>query len=308
MDKIKRFLDKNNIEYYENFDFSSISTIRLGARVNLAIFPKNVNELVKMLTFFYTFKIPYKMIGNASNVLVVKNLDFPLIITSKMADEISIKDGKVSVSGGMLIYKFCDILRKNRLSGAEGLINIPATIGGAIMCNAGAFGQSISDHLVSVDAFYNGRVVTLFKNEIKFGHHFSNLFGFVILSATFLFESKNEYDIISLSNKFTYTRGQTQPSGFSLGSVYRKINGKSAGFYIERSGLKGVRIGGVMVSNKHSNFFINDKGGSVMDFLRLLALVNFEVERQFGLTLIPEIEKVGDNNEINSRFSYSFKL
>lgn len=63
-----------------------------------------------------------------------------------------------------------------------------------------------------------------------------------------------------------------------------------------------------MVSNKHSNFFINDKGGSVMDFLRLLALVNFEVERQFGLTLIPEIEKVGDNNEINSRFSYSFKL
>ena len=120
-----------------------------------------------------------------------------------------------------------------------------------------------------------------------------------------LFENRNEYDIINLCNEFTYLRNKSQPSGLSLGSVYRKTNGLSAGFYIERAGLKGTRIGGVAISQKHANFFINDNFGSVMDFLRLLALVEKTVERQFGVNLVPEIEKVGEKDEIISRFSCS---
>ena len=144
------------------------------------------------------------------------------------------------------------------------------------------------------------------KNEIKFAYHYSNLSGLIILSATFLFENKNDYDIIKLCNEFTYLRNKSQPNGLSLGSVYRKINGKSAGFFIERCGLKGARIGGVVVSSKHANFFINDKVGTSMDFLRLSALVEKSVEKQFGVTLVPEIEKVGNKNEIIGRLSSSY--
>ena len=115
-----------------------------------------------------------------------------------------------------------------------------------------------------------------------------------------------KYDIIKLCNEFTYLRNKSQPSGLSLGSVYSRVNGRSAGFYIERAGLKGTRIGGIVVSNKHSNFFINDKFGTAMDFLRLSALVEKEVESQFGVKLIPEIEKVGDKNEIIGRLPCSF--
>lgn len=308
MDKLKHFLDKNKVEHYSDFDLSQISTIKLGVKAKLAIFPKNVAELEKLLLKLYTRKIKFLVMGNLSNVLVVDNTDFVFVITSKMVEKFKISGNEVVVSAGMLLPKFCEIVRKNNLKGIEGLIGIPATIGGAIKNNAGAFGYSISDKLKSIKVFLDGEIFVIFKNQIKFAHHYSNLNRFIILEATFLFENENEYDIINLTNKFTYLRGKTQPLGLSLGSVFKKVNGKSAGFYIERSGLKGFRIGGVMVSIKHANFFVNDKGGSVFDFLRLLAFVQFQVEKQFGVWLVPEIEKVGDFDETFSRPSHTFKV
>lgn len=304
--KIKEFLTKNNIEFIENFDVSLVSSIKLGEKIKIAIFPKKVNEFEKVLMFLNSLKIYFKVLGNASNVLVAGNVNYPIVFTNKMMDEIEIKNNWVTVSAGILLSRFCDVLKKNNLSGYEGLIGIPATVGGAIYNNAGAFGYSISDHLVKISVFEKGKIFDVYKNEIKFGYHFSNLSGFVVLTATFLFENKNEYDIINLCNEFTYLRNKNQPNGLSLGSVYSKANGKSAGFFIERAGLKGTRIGGVVVSNKHSNFFINDKFGTALDFLRLSALVEATVESQFGVKLVPEIEKVGDKDEIIGRLPCSF--
>lgn len=307
MDKIKLYLLKSHIEFYENFDIASISSIKLGERISLAIFPKNLKELKMLIECFYFKKIYFKIIGNASNILFISSVKYPVIITSKMEDEIQINGCVVFVSSGVLLSKFSDVLKKNELSGFEGLANIPATIGGAIMNGAGAFGYNIYDRLISIDAFVNGRFVKIKRQDINFKHHYSNLNGVFILSASFLFEKKNEYDIIKLLNEFSYLRSKSQPVGFSLGSVYQKINGKSAGFYIERSGLKGKKFGGMMVSNKHANFFINEGAGTSIDFLRLSAFVEASVELHFGLNLLPEIEKVGDKNETNGRLSCSFK-
>ena len=258
MEIIKSFLSQNKIEFIENFDSSLISSIRLGEIIDLAIFPKNKKEIIKIAKFFYFKKIYFKVVGNASNVIFVERVKFPVIITSKMKDEIDIKGREVDVSSGVLISKLCDALKKNNLSGFEGLSGIPATVGGALVCGAGAFSQNIYDKLISIDAFVMGRVVTIFKNQINFKHHYSNLNGIFVLSAKFLFDNKNEYDIMKLLNRFSYLRSRSQPVGFSLGSVFQKINNNSAGFFIERAGLKGKKFGGLFVSNKHANFFIND--------------------------------------------------
>ncbi len=307
MEKIIKFLNKNKFQYIQNFDSSALSTIKLGGSLKLAIFPQNEKQLERIVCFLYSTKIYFKVVGNLSNVLFVKNIDYPVIITNKMSDEIIVNGREVTASTGMLISKFCDSLRKNNLSGTEGLCGIPATVGGAIINNAGAYGYSISDHLIKIKVFYNGKVFYLPKCDIKFSHHYSNLNGFIILSAYFLFEFKNEYDIISLMNKYSYFRGLSQPSGLSLGSTFNKVGSKSAGFYIERCGLKGLRVGGLVVSSKHSNFFINEKGGSITDFLRLITITQMTVEKQFGVVLIPEVEKVGDKDEITCRLSYAYK-
>ena len=308
MDKFKRFLINNKIECHADFDLSQLSSIRLGRKVKLTVFPKTKSELEKTILKLYKLKLKFKVLGNLSNVLIVDDNDVVFVITSKMDEEFQVIGNRVKVSAGMLLPKFCEMVRKNNFKGVEGLIGIPASVGGAIVNNAGAFGYSISDCLEKVRVFESGEFFDILKSEIKFLHHYSNLNRFVILEATFLFENENEYDIISLTNKFNYLRGKTQPLGLSLGSVFKKVNGMSAGFYIERSGLKGFRIGGIMVSNKHANFFVNDKGGSISDFLRLVAFVQVQVEKQFGVWLVPEIEKVGDLNETFSRSSYSFKV
>ena len=306
MEKIINFLDKNGIEYHYGYDVSLLSSIKLGTKQSLVIFPTNERVLIKLLSFFYSIKVQYLIFGNLSNVLFVQNLEIPIILTTKMTDEFTVDGRLVTVPAGAMLTKVCDYVRKLGLSGFEGLVGIPATIGGAIKNNAGAFGYQISDRLVSIEVFYQGKILNLKRNEIRFGHHYSDLKGFVILKATFLFENKKEYDIMKLYNEFTFKRNASQPSGFSLGSIYKKVNGKSAGFYIERSGLKGKRVGGLVVSSKHSNFFINDKNGSVSDFLRLSAMVESAVLRQFGVTLIPEIEKVENNiDETFSRLPYT---
>ncbi len=307
MKRIVKYLEKNKLEFIENFDVSLSSSIRLGGIIRLAIFPKTERQLERLVCFLHGTKTYFKVVGNLSNVLFVENISYPVIITAKMSDEVEIKGKQAKVSAGVLLTKFCEQLKKNNLAGVEGLVGIPATVGGAIMSNAGAFGYSISDHLVSVKVFGAGKIFELNKNEIKFGYHYSNLTGFIILSATFLFENKNEYDIMKLANEYTFLRSRSQPSGLSLGSVFQKVGNKSAGFYIERCGLKGLRVGGVVVSTKHSNFFINENGGSVIDFLRLLSKVQNSVEKQFGVTLVPEIEKVGDKDETSCRLPYTYK-
>ena len=308
MDKFKQFLIDNKFEFYVNYDLSQMSSIKLGNKVKLVVFPKTLEELEKIILKLYKVKVKFKVFGNLSNVLVIDDEGVVFVINSKMNEEFKVDGNRVKVSAGVLLPKFCEMVRKNNLKGVEGLIGIPASIGGAIINNAGAFGYSIADCLEKIKVFYNGEIFDILKSEIKFLYHFSNLTRFVILEASFLFENENEYDIINLTNKFTYLRGKTQPLGLSLGSVFKKVNGKSAGFYIERAGLKGFRIGGIMVSNKHANFFVNDKGGSITDFLRLLAFVQVQVEKQFGVWLVPEIEKVGDFNETFSRPPHSFEI
>lgn len=307
MERIKLVFDNKNIEYYENYDISDVSTIRISSRVKLAVFPKTTNDLIKVLKSLWRYKIPYIVVGNISNVLFCDFVSVPVIITSKMKDEYKVEGNVVTFSAGMQLSRVFEILKRNKLGGIEGLFGIPATIGGAIVNNAGAFGYNISSRLVQIKVFHNGQVKDISRDEIKFGYHYSNLKRLVLLSASFLFENKTEYDIIKLYNEYTYKRTTTQPSGLSLGSVYQKVNDRSAGFYIERAGLKDSRVGGIVVSKKHANFFINDKNGSASDFLELQNRVEESVLSQFGVTLISEIEKVGDNNEIIGRFSRSFK-
>lgn len=296
------------IMYKTDFYASQISTIRLGEKIDLVIFPQNLCKLKKILKFLYEKKYYFRVFGNLSNVLFTEPITFPVIVTGRMETEISGENNIISVSAGTTINKLCEYLRKNELSGFETLSGIPATIGGAVFSNAGAFGSSISDRLISVQVFFNGKILTLTKNQIKFAYHFSNLLGFVVLQATFLFENRKEYDIMNLFNEYTYRRNKSQPGGFSLGSVFKKCGDKSAGFYIERCGLKGQKVGGLFVSNKHANFFINDGTGSVSDFLCLESRVSSGVLDQFGISLYTEIEKVGNKDETHSGFTHSLKI
>ena len=146
MDNIISFLQKNNVEFFEDIDLSQISSIKIGNNAKIAVFPNSKKQLLEVIKWFYNKNIYFKLVGNASNLLFLSNLDYPVVVTSKMCDEISLKGQVVDVSAGVLISRLSDYLKKNELSGFEGRAGIPASIGGAIVNGAGAFGYNIYDY------------------------------------------------------------------------------------------------------------------------------------------------------------------
>ena len=117
MNKIKQILKRNKIDFYENYDLSNLSSIKLGSVIDLVIFPKTTCEMEKLLLILFNSKVRFKVFGNLSNVLVFEKINYPVIITSKMNEELKIDGEAVEVSSGFLLPKFCEQLRKYNLSG-----------------------------------------------------------------------------------------------------------------------------------------------------------------------------------------------
>ena len=112
MEKLITFLDKNEIEYHENYDISLLSSIRLGCKINIVIFPKTIKSLTKLLTFLFQNKLVYIVAGNLSNMLFVDTVADCVILTSKMQDEIDARENLVSVSAGTMLTKLCEFAKK----------------------------------------------------------------------------------------------------------------------------------------------------------------------------------------------------
>lgn len=241
-------------------------------------------------------RIKHKVIGNGTNVLI-SDLGFNgIVIDIKNLNDIFFKREQVKVMAGAKVEKLIKFALDNKLSGLEALSGIPATLGGAIVMNAGAFGHNISDYITTVETLYDGKIKVYDKNECKFGYRTSRFLGKkeVVISATFLLEQK-ERDAISDSIKsYLNLRHSIQPSGRSCGSVFRNPKPFSAGALIEKAGLKGYKVGGATVSNKHANFIITSSKATAKDVYVLINTIKEKVKDAFNIELFEEVECVGE--------------
>ena len=172
---------------------------------------------------------------------------------------------------------------------------IPALIGGAVYNNAGAHGVNIADVFVSGYFFCleTRTIVEMNRSDMHFGYRYSILHerGFILLSATFRLLPSAFPNVKAKIAEYAAMRRVNQPLEHpSLGSVFKKCNTTGAGYYIEKAGLKGYRIGGAEVSCKHAGFIINRSNASATDVIELIAFVKATVYRKFGVMLEEEIE------------------
>lgn len=270
-------------------DFSHMKT---GGKVDVTIFPNSVQSLVTCLENTNTQYI----FGGTTNSLFSDNgLEGEVILTSNVKG-ISVQGNKIIANCGELLAKVCHIARDNNLTGMEELCGIPGTIGGAINMNAGAFGKCVSDIVESVTCFANGKIVTLSNKDCGFGYRTSDIAknNFVVLSCTFLLDEGNQILISNNMKNVKAKRRQSQPNQISLGSVFKKHDGISSGYYIENCKLKGVQIGGCMVSPKHANFIVNTGGATSGDFAKLAKLCEDKVFEKYNIKLLREVKYFGE--------------
>lgn len=230
-----------------------------------------------------------------TNLLIKDGVYHGVVIKTDKISAISRAKNVVSCSCGIKISHVIRSMASLGFGGMEGLFGIPGTVGGMVRQNAGAFGDEISDRFLSALCYYptEGRIVTVCKDDMHFAYRSSALSesSAVLISATFDFVPMSKETILGKIKDFQATRREKQPLEYpSLGSTFKRCGGKSAGFYIDRVGLKGVSIGGAQISEKHAGFIINRGGATAYDYLKLIDTAKEKVYTDFGIELEEEIE------------------
>lgn len=245
--------------------------------------------------------IPWLVLGGGANVLFADAGFRGLVIINRAKDYHFEEGGRVLVDSGMNFSTLARQCMRNGLAGLEWAVNVPGTVGGAIVNNAGAHGSDMAQTVCwaeilalegtpHVEMWAVGRMQYEYRTSALKGAHGA----YVVLRATLQLDPGHDpQDLNVRADEFVAHRKRTQPPGASLGSIFKNPPGDYAGRLIEAAGLKGTRVGGVQISPVHANFFVNDDSGSASDYRALIDLAQRTVFDKFGVRLENEIEFLG---------------
>lgn len=242
---------------------------------------------------------PLLWLGLGSNTLVRDGgFNGTVIATQGVMNQLELLgDNRVYVGAGVAgakLARFCD---KKGLIGAEFFAGIPGLVGGALAMNAGAWGSETWPLISEVETINRkGEIAQRKISEFEYGYRYVNgPKDEWFVSATLKLEKKQEKNNTIEIKQLLAKRAATQPTGVaSCGSVFRNPEGAHAAQLIESCQLKGVRVGGAVVSEKHANFIINDNDASASDIESLIQLIQEKVKDEYGVLLQPEARIVGD--------------
>ena len=276
----------------ENEPLSKHSTMRVGGPAKLAAFPKNAEELRLLVHIAKTNRLRYIIAGNASNILFDDAGFDGLVIFTTAMRSVSWDGACVTAECGASLTALAAEACKRGLSGLEFAFGIPGTVGGAVYMNAGAYGSEISAVLTESAYLQNQEICTRNAEEHRFGYRTSiyRETDDIILSAKFGLTHGAPDEIKARAERNMQSRRSKQPLEYpNAGSVFKRPEGAFPGALIEQAGLKGLRIGGAEISEKHANFIVNRENASASDILHLIDTARSEVYQKFGIMLETEI-------------------
>ena len=263
---------------------------------NYLVCPNNVLELKSLINFIKDNNLKYKIIGNGSNLIFNGNYNGILIKLNKL-NNLEINDTIVTVEAGYNLQKLAYKTAKLGLSGLEFASGIPATIGGSVFMNAGAYNASISDLIKEALVLTPQlEIIMMTKEQLNFSYRtsfFQANKNYICLGVTFSLTKGDVQDINALIEERRTRRIATQPLEYpSAGSVFRNPPNDSAWRLITEAGFKGKEFNNVLVSEKHANFIINPHGSNGKYIVELIREIQKEVKDKFKVDLILEQEIV----------------
>ena len=295
LDEIIGFLKSKDVEYCEHVSLAELSSIKAGGSASVVASPDNIEKMVAILTFLMEQSIKFKVVGNMTNIMSLEG-EYPgVVIRTDKINRKTWAENKCSAECGARLSKLLWEGAKVNLGGAEELFMIPAFVGGAVFNNAGAHNLSVSDIFIN-GVFYslsNKKILVIDRDDMGFGYRKSVLRerDLILLSATFELVPMDFATIREKIRYFASARRIRQPLEYpSLGCVFKRYGGIGAGYYIDKAGLKGYKIGGAEVSDKHAGFIINKHSASPSDIIALIELIKTSVYNKFGIMLEEEIE------------------
>jgi UDP-N-acetylmuramate dehydrogenase len=278
----------------------------IGGPAAALIVVESLAELQGVLLFLQTRTIPWRIIGKGSNLLVSDGgFDGVILLLGAGFAAISDEDGVQVDDVIMRVGAACSLSRlvnwcgEQGVSGFEFAAGIPGTIGGAVIMNAGAWGRELADGLVSVTMVTaSGHVCSRPRSELDFGYRIWHDYDRndekqVVVGVALQGKKADPEQIKSLCRSYRQQRQEKQPKGLldarSAGSFFKNPPGDAAGRLIEASGLKGLAVGGALVSPVHANFLVNSGGATAANVMELMKRVQDKVYADSGILLEPEV-------------------
>lgn len=283
-------------DFQANIRLDLFTTFRVGGECLGVFYPDSIDNLIKGLQFLKKNNIPYKVIGNGSNILCSDKYYPGIVIKLDRYFEKYHRDGqKIMVGAGCSLMNLAHQCALMGLSGLQFAGGIPGSLGGVVLMNAGAYKHEmceIVNRVLIIDEKLN--LVWLNYDDCCFGYR-ASMFqkrNWIIIEIELVLDpSLSVAHIQEIMRVRKEVRVKTQPLDLpSAGSCFKNPDDIPAWKYIEDVGLRGFRVGGASVSQKHCNFIVNDKNGSAEDVLAVIQKVEQEVKKQKDIVLIREIE------------------
>ena len=283
------------------------TTLRIGGPAEFFLRVETRTALQQAVQWARTQHLDIFILGNGSNILV-SDAGMRGLVIENHADEIVEREtyetrenrekNRVIADSGASLPGLANRLARRGWRGLEWAIGIPATVGAAVVTNAGAHNGAMSDTLVRAEILdAQDRVRWWLRDELHYSYRTSylkqNANQFVVLRAELELQRDEPANCIARMNQHTEHRRRTQPTEPSVGSMFKNPPGDYAGRLIEAAGLKGTRVGNVQVSKIHANFFVNLGGATASQVMELVELVQTQVREIFEVELELEIQLVG---------------
>lgn len=296
--RLKMIEELAGIDIRENEPLKKYTYTKVGGPADYLAFPRNQIELERLVKYANRENIPWLVLGNASNLIVRDGGIRGFVIMFDKLNLVTVNGYTIEAEAGANLIETTKVAKYNSLTGFEFACGIPGSVGGAIFMNAGAYGGEISNIFLSAKVLTkDGDIKTVTAREMAFGYRMSAIqaSGDIVISAKFALKPGDFDQISQEMERLNHLRRMKQPLEYpSCGSVFKRPVGYFAGQLIMEADLKGYRVGGVEVSEKHAGFMINVNQGTARDYEQLIAHVIDRVKANSGVTLEREVRIIGE--------------
>ena len=274
------------------------TSIKVGGPADTLFFPKDADELRKLVRYAWRRSIPYFILGKGTNLVIRdKGVRGWVISLSQGLKKIQMDEEEIEAEAGLSLQRLVKFSIQKGVTGLEPFFGIPGTVGGGLAMNAGAWGVELKDVVKSASLMKeDGEVVEWPRRKLRFSYRKLNIpASWVILKGRFQVNKGKKEEILEKVKSYSEMRKRTQPLGYpSAGSIFKNPKEGPAGKWIEEVGLKGFRMGQAMVSDRHANFIINLGKATAEEVINLMDLVERKTYEEKGIFLEREVRVVGE--------------
>lgn len=296
-DYIKNVIPEECIFFHQ--PMKEYTTFRVGGEAECLVMIRQEEELARLISYLNQIEQEYFILGNGSNLLVGdKGYRGIVMKFGGQMEQITVEGTRIIAKAGALLSKVAITAKENGLTGLEFAAGIPGSIGGGVVMNAGAYGGEMKQVVETVRVMdSDGQITTLDNDTMEFGYRTSIIKNrpFIVLEVVLRLAEGNREQIGARMEELAQLRRSKQPLEYpSAGSTFKRPEGYYAGKLIMDAGLRGYRIGGAQVSDKHCGFIVNTGRATAADIREVIEEVQERVKERFHVALEPEVVFLGD--------------